>query len=171
MWTRLVAVALIVFLGTVARAQDQPGVQDTGAFEFRVPKVYVATQGKTIQATVGFEIKNKGELPVKVAIASGPTMHVEDLQFTLYSSGTVTGISFCVAHDLGNCDPRAADFTLLRPGRSLTGNLVLAANPGANRDIGRPKYGRFAGFLYVLEDGKKSWIEPFTISDVEIVIR
>src|SRR5262245_44131027 len=129
----LLLVTLFALFSSVPGAQDKPGVQNTGQFEYRMPRIDL-TKGAAdiIDATAGFEIKNLGEAAVNIAImAPFPTLQVEGLQFRLTAPvANLSGISYCQVAAVEACDARWKSYTLLRGGRSMTASIVLQAHIG-----------------------------------------
>ncbi len=135
--------------------------------------IHAAPQGpRYAEATLGLRMTNHGDAPVKVAlVAPGAVLQLAEggFQFKLEDYRTdLSGLSYCYKTTVADCETFADNFTVLETGRKYTINLKLLARL-EGRELGRVKWGRFSGILFVRElGGGKSWMEPFTIDDVEL---
>jgi hypothetical protein len=125
---------------------------DTGQFQYQFSTVDVTPSpgskpNSMIQATVGFEIRNTGSNPVRVAmIPDWPTLQTEGgAHFTLRRGG-VSGLPMISSGRERACDDAAQRLSIIRSGR-ISGQLyVKSAETG------------------------KCWIEPFTAANVSVAV-
>lgn len=166
---------LAMLLTMTAAAEKNDSINETGQFEYSFSTVEVSPipgqkPNTEIQATAGFEIKNTGSAPVRIAVITPwPTLQIEGgVQFKLRYSG-ITGVS---SYD-GNrdyCSKAAPNFSLLRPNKILTASLIFDSDL-KGRTLLSAKRGRISGELMVqsMEDNK-CWIEPFTVGRVPVSV-
>jgi hypothetical protein len=173
--SRLIA-SLVLTLGTAyVSAQATQAVQDTGQFEYRVLPVDIVWENMNLVARLGFEVKNKGAAPVQIALLTGlgslPTLQTEGgVEFRL-GTQMAAGISTC-REEPSYCEKNAAAWTVLRPGRTLTGSMTMSSTVWTfdKRVLVPAKWGRFSA-MFVARDSEngKTWTEPFTIADVKVI--
>ncbi len=166
---------LAILLSMTVAAEKKDSINDTGQFQYSFSTVEVSPipgrkPNTEIQATAGFEIKNIGSAPVRIAvIAPWPTLQIEGgIHFNIRPAG-ITGVSF---HN-GNrnyCAEASPNFSLLRPNKILTASLIFDSDL-KGRTLLSAKWGRISGELMVqsMEDNR-CWIEPFTVDRAPVSV-
>ena len=173
--TMRAGLAGLLMLATAATS-DAGSASQTGQFEYQFSMVEVSpTPGRPantwVQAVAGFEIRNTGSVPVRIAMVPlWPTLQIEGgVQFKIRPRG-VTGLAVDSNPNVRGCLSRAEDYSVLRPGQAMTASMIFDSNLGG-RDLLPAKWGRISGQLLVqsLED-KRCWIEPFTVGKVAVSV-
>lgn len=149
---------------------------DTGQFEYRFSAVDVtpvpgSKPNSAIQATVGFEIRNTGSNPVRVAmIPAWPTLQTEGGMHFVLSRRGASGLPMIPSRHEEACDDAAQRLSIVRPQTTLAASLVFETNLHG-RDLTPAKLGRISGQLYVKSEATgKCWIEPFTAANVSVAV-
>lgn len=129
-----------------------------------------------IQATLGFRTKNPGSTPLRVAmVPPWPSIHLEEgihmtvREFPMADFG-IRGIYYDRYVTVANCATSAQNFTLLRPGDSLTANLVFDADL-KGQAAPPSKWGRISGALLVETPGDgKCVLSSFSASKLPVSV-
>mgnify|MGYP007095242882 CR=1 FL=1 len=166
---------LAMLLSMTAAAEKGDSINKTGQFEYTFSTVEVSpipgrSRNTGIQATAGFEIRNTGSVPVRVAVVTPwPTLQIEGgIHFVIRYRG-ITGIAFDDI-SIQDCSKAAVSFSLIRPDNSLTASLFFDSNLGG-RELLPASWGRISGQLLVQStDDKTCWIEPFTVGRVSVSV-
>lgn len=163
-------------LGTDRQEAGRSGeatVVRSGHFEFKFQPVEISPApgskpNGALQATLGLEIKNLSASPVRLAVVpEWPTLQAEGgIQFRLRGRG-ITGVESYNRDEIDNCPTAASNFSLLRPGQSISSNFVFDTDL-EGREIRTISWARVSGSLMVeSESEKKCWKEPFAASRVQ----
>jgi len=172
--SKLVVVALLASALTASGAQ---GTNETGQFEYRITRVDIHNRLPGVHpntwtgATVGLAIKNTGDVPVQIALLiESIKLQIDGgVEFTRLSKESVSGLAICRGYTVADCGPLSKDFTVLRPGRSITASATLAVRMNG-QEIGPVKWGNVSGTLFVREtEGGKVWLEPLTVAETPVV--
>jgi hypothetical protein len=171
---RAIAVLTVALGGMCnAHAQTAEQVVRAGQLEYSFHAVEVKppsprSYGRQVNALAGFEIKNLGSVPLRLAVTHPkPTLHVDG--GLAFRNGEVTGVEWTTTN-IERCNRAAQDFTLLRPGQSLTASLEFQTALD-NHDLSSTRWGRLGGQLMVQSaDNQRCWKEAFTIGKVRVVV-
>jgi hypothetical protein len=157
----------------VSRLQMAAKPANAGQFEYTVVKVHIHRAPGApgwVEATLGFEIKNAGTVPIQVALVNPTTLQTDaGHRFTVANQEGVSGLSLCSTADVDYCERGAKNYTRLMPGQSLFGSLALSGVRLDGGQLGPVAWARFSGGLFVHElSSGKNWIEPFTVGELKV---
>lgn len=170
-----ISIAACCFI-TMAIAFSESAHRTSGQFNYGAGRIslsplYAHARKGDVKATMGFEIENVTERPVRLALMMAPSLQLDDGTTMRLKKGIagIAGMSYCSSTSLARCKRIADDFIVLRPQQRLSTNLVFEAYTG-DRSIGRVTSARFGGQLFVhdLGDGK-TWIESVSLQDIPVI--
>lgn len=152
-------------------AHRASGQFNYGAGRIALGPIYAHARKGDVKATMGFEIENVTERPVRLALMIAPSLQLDDGTTMRLKSGAagITGLSYCRSTTLAGCQRVADDFIVLRPKQRLSANLEFQAYTG-DRPLGRVTSARFGAQLFVhdLGDGN-TWIESVSLEDIPVI--
>lgn len=124
-----------------------------------------------MQATVGVDITNNGDVPLRIAIIPGwPTLQIEGgVQFD-NNGQDITGIEKLNLYDAGRCQTDINNFSLIRPENTVTASMKFQTNLDG-RNLSDANFGRLSGTMMVqTSDGNSCTKEPFTAAKIPVKV-
>jgi hypothetical protein len=152
-------------------AQRVSGQFNYGAGKVALSPIYAHARKGDVKATMGFEIENVTERPVRLALMLAPSLQLDDGTTLRLRRGvaSVTGLSYCMRRTLADCQRGADSFIVLRPKQRVRANLEFEAYTG-HRPLGRVTSARLGGQLFVLDLGDgNAWIESVSLEDIPVI--